>query len=162
VDAFYKSNIDSFKQGDTVRVSHIYFAVPPEAPPAEKNQKRIAAQETLKQLKAGGDFATLARQQSNDQSAANGGELGFVEKGKLPPDFEAVAWALKPGTTSDVVELQTGFHIIKVQERRGPRTAPLTEVRDNLKQFLLDQQRQTKLDAMIAQLKSKTKIEILV
>ena len=162
VDAFYKTNIDSFKQGDSQRVSHIYFAVPPEAPPAEKNQKRIAAQETLKQLKAGGDFATLARQQSNDQSAANGGELGFVEKGKLPPDFEAVAWALKPGTTSDVVELQTGFHIIKVHERRGPRTAPLTEVRDNLKQFLLDQQRQTKLDAMIAQLKSKTKIEILV
>jgi peptidyl-prolyl cis-trans isomerase C len=162
VDAFYKTNIDSFKQGDTAHISHIYFAVPPEAPPATKNQKRIAAQETLKQLKAGGDFAKLAREQSDDQTAANGGELGFVEKGKLPPDFEAVAWALKPGTTSDVVELQTGFHIIKVQERRGPRTAPLTEVRDNLKQFLLDQQRQTKLDAMIAQLKSKTKIEILV
>jgi peptidyl-prolyl cis-trans isomerase C len=162
VDAFYKQNVEQFKQGDSVRVSHIYFAVPPDAPPAEKNNKRIAAQETLKQLKAGADFATLARQQSNDQSAANGGELGFVEKGKLPPDFEAVAWAMKPGTTSDVVELQTGFHIIKLHERRGPRTAPLSEVRENLKQFLLDQQRQTKLDALITQLKSKTNIQILV
>ena len=162
VDAFYKQNLERFKQGDTVRVSHIYFAVAPDAPPAEKNQKRAAAQDTLKQLKAGADFATLARQVSSDASAANGGELGFVEKGQMPPDFEAVAWAMKPGTMSDVVDLATGLHIIKVHERRGPRTAPLTEVRENLKQYLLDNQRQTKLDALIAQLKAKTKIQILV
>jgi parvulin-like peptidyl-prolyl isomerase len=61
-----------------------------------------------------------------------------------------------------VVELSSGLHIIKVHERRGPRTAPLAEVRDNLKQFLLDQQRQTRLDALIAQLKAKTNIQILV
>lgn len=162
VDAFYNGNLDRFKQGDTVHISHIYFAVPPDAPPTQKNQARAAAQETLKQLKSGGDFAALARERSSDQSAVNGGELGFVEKGQMPPDFEAAAWALKPGTISDVVELSSGLHIIKVHERRGPRTAPLAEVRDNLKQFLLGQQRQTRLDALIAQLKAKTNIQILV
>jgi foldase protein PrsA len=162
VDAFYNGNLDRFKQGDTVHVSHIYFAVPPDAPPTAKNQARAAAQDTLKQLKAGGDFATLARERSSDNSAANGGDLGFVEKGQMPPDFEAVAWGLKPGTLSDVVELSSGLHIIKVEEKRGPRTAPLTEVRANLKQFLLDNQRQMKLDALIAQLKAKAKIQILV
>ena len=60
VDTFYSQNLDRFKQGDTVHVSHIYFAVPPDAPPTQKNQSRAAAEEILKRLKAGGDFAKLA------------------------------------------------------------------------------------------------------
>ena len=162
VDVFYKQNIDRFKQGDTVHVSHIYLAVPPDAPAAEKNQKRAAASEILKQLRAGADFAKVARENSSDATAANGGDLGFFGKGDMPPDFEKVAFALKPGTMSGVIELQTGLHIIKVHERRGPRTAPLTEVRDNVKEFLLNGQRQTKLDALLGQLKAKSKIQILV
>ena len=162
VDTFYKQNIDRFKQGDSVHVSHIYLAVPPDAPPAEKNQKRAAASELLKQLRAGADFAKLARENSNDATAANGGDLGFFAKGDMPPDFEKVAFDLKPGTMSGIVELQTGLHIIKVHERRGPRTAPLAEVRDNVKQFLLDGQRQTKLDLLLGQIKAKSKIQILV
>jgi peptidyl-prolyl cis-trans isomerase C len=163
VDAFYKQNIDRFKQGDSIRASHIYIAVPPDAPPTAKNQARAAGQEILKQLRAGADFAKLAQETSNDgDSAPNGGNLGFFERGVMPPDFEAVAFNLKPGTTSDVVELSTGLHIIRVHETRGPRTAPLAEVRENLKQYLLDEQRQTKLDEFINQLKARTKIEILV
>ncbi len=95
VDAFYKNNIDRFKQGETVRVSHIYFAVPADAPATQKNQARAAAQETLRQLKAGADFAKLAREQSDDPSAENGGEMPFFGRGDLPPDFENVAFGLK-------------------------------------------------------------------
>jgi peptidyl-prolyl cis-trans isomerase C len=162
VDAFYKQNIDRFKQGDTVHASHIYLKVPPDAQPSEKNQKRAAASELLKQLRAGADFAKVARDNSDDGSAANGGDLGFFAKGDMPPDFEKIAFDLKPGTMSGVVELQTGLHIIKVHERRAPRTAPLAEVRENVKQFLLDGQRQTKLDALLGQIKAKSKIQILV
>lgn len=162
VDAFYKQNIDRFKQGDMVHASHVYFAVPPNAEPAEKNQKRTAASEILKQLRAGADFAKVARENSNDPTAANGGDLGFFAKGDMPPDFEKVAFDLKPGTMSGVVELQTGLHIIKVHERRGPRTAPLAEVRDTVKEFLLNGQRQTKLNQLLGQIKAKSKIQILV
>jgi parvulin-like peptidyl-prolyl isomerase len=162
VDAFYNENLDRFKQGDSIRVSHIYIALPPNMPETQKNQARAAAQNVLSQLRAGADFAQLAREHSDDASAANGGELGFFEKGVLPADFDAVAWTLTPGQTSDVKELGTGLHIIKVHELRGPRTAPLAEVRENLKQFLLDTQRQTKLDEFIGQLKGRTKIEIHV
>jgi parvulin-like peptidyl-prolyl isomerase len=80
----------------------------------------------------------------------------------MPPDFEAIAFNLKPGAMSDLVELSTGLHIIKVHETRGPRTAPLAEVREDLKQFLLDGQRQTRLDQLVNQLKAKTKIQIHV
>ena len=100
VDTFYKQNIDRFKQGDTVHASHIYLAVPPNAEPAEKNQKRAAASELLKQLRGGADFAKVARENSNDATAANGGDLGFFAKGDMPPDFEKVAFDLKPGTMS--------------------------------------------------------------
>jgi parvulin-like peptidyl-prolyl isomerase len=162
VDAFYNENLDRFKQGDSIRVSHIYIALPPNMPETQKNQARAAAQNILSQLRAGADFAQLAREHSDDASAANGGELGFFEKGVLPADFDAVAWTLKPGETSDVKELETGLHIIKVHEQRGPRTAPLAEVRENLKQFLLDTERQTMLDEFIGQLKGRTKIEIHV
>jgi peptidyl-prolyl cis-trans isomerase C len=162
VDNFYNQNIERFKQGDSIRASHIYIAVPPDAPATMKNQARAASQELVKQLRAGADFAKLARENSNDASAANGGDLGFFEKGAMPPDFEAVAFNMKPGTTSDVLELSTGFHIIRVHETRGPRTAPLAEVRENLKQFLLDGQRQTKLDEFIGQLKARTKIQVYV
>jgi peptidyl-prolyl cis-trans isomerase C len=162
VDAFYKENIDRFKQGDTVRVSHIYFAFPPNVTPTQKNQALAAAQDTLKQLKAGVDFAKLAKERSNDPSAANGGELPFFGRGDLPPDFENVAFGLKPGATSDVVELATGLHIVKLHEKRGPRTAPLAEVRENLKQFLMQGQHETRLDQLMGQLKAKTKIQILV
>ena len=145
-----------------MHVSHIYLRVPPDAPPSEKNQKRAAASEILKQVRAGADFAKAARENSDDGTAANGGDLGFFARGDMPPDFEKIAFELKPGTMSGVVELQTGLHIIKVHERRGPRTAPLAEVRDNVKQFLLEGQRQTRLDQLLGQIKAKSKIEILV
>ncbi len=162
VDAFYQQNLDRFRQGDMVHASHIYLKVPPDAPPAEKNQKHAAAAEILKQLQAGADFATVARENSNDATAANGGDLGFFGKGDVPPDFENAAFALKPGTMSSVVELQGGLHIIKVHERRGPRTAPLAEVWDDVKQFLLSGRRQTRLDQLLGQIKAKSKVQLLV
>jgi peptidyl-prolyl cis-trans isomerase C len=162
VDAFYNQNLERFKQGDTVHASHIFIAVPPNAVPAQKEQARATAERILKQLRAGADFATLAKTESNDASAAKGGDLGFIAKGDVPPDFEKVAFGLKPGTTSGVVELESGFHIIKVTERRGPRTAPLSEVREDVKGFLKQQQTQTKLADYIGQIKAKAKIQVLV
>jgi peptidyl-prolyl cis-trans isomerase C len=162
VNAFYNQNIERFKQGDTVHASHIFIAVPPNAVPAQKEQARATAERILKQLRAGADFATLAKTESNDASAANGGDLGFIAKGDVPPDFEKAAFGLKPGTTSGVVELESGFHIIKVSERRGPRTAPLAEVREDVKGFLKQQQTQAKLAEYIGQVKAKTKIQVLV
>jgi peptidyl-prolyl cis-trans isomerase C len=162
VEAFYQQNIDKFKQGETVHASHIFVAVPQGAPADQKNQARAKAQQVLSELKSGGDFAALAKKYSDDATGPDGGDLGFFGKGDLPPDFEAVAWGLKPGTTSGIVELGAGFHIVKVFERRAPRTAPLVEVRDQVKAFLAQNQRQAIYQQFLDQVKSKTKIEILV
>src|SRR6202035_5074365 len=78
VGAFYRQNPDRFKQGETVHASHILFGVPKGADAAQKEQARAKAQQILKQIRSDGDFAKLARENSEDSaSAAKGGDLGF-------------------------------------------------------------------------------------
>ncbi len=102
-------------------------------------------------------------EQSQDPgSAQNGGDLGFFPKGQMTPTFEEAAFALKPGAVSAVVESPFGFHIIKAHERRAERTMPLDEARPQIRSYLTDMQRQTKLEQFIEQSKATTKIEILV
>lgn len=92
---------------------------------AEEKIGRIAAQ-----LKAGGDFAKLAMEHSEDPgSAAQGGDLGWFGRGRMVKPFEDAAFALKPGETSDVFRTEYGFHIVKVEERQAERTRPFEEVR---------------------------------
>lgn len=77
------------------------------------------AEEVLVKVKAGEDFATLAKQYSQDTTASNGGDLGFFGKGKMVPEFEAAAFALKAGEVSGLVKTVYGYHIIKVVEVKG-------------------------------------------
>jgi peptidyl-prolyl cis-trans isomerase C len=163
VDAFYKQNLERFKEGESVHASHILIAVQPGADATAKQQGRIMAEALLKQIRGGADFAKLATEQSQDPgSAPKGGDLGFFPKGQMDPKFEAAAFALKPGSVSDVVESSFGFHIIKVHERRAPRTAPFKEVSAQIKEFLTGRERETKLTQFVDAAKTKHKVELLV
>jgi peptidyl-prolyl cis-trans isomerase C len=163
VSAFYQQNLARFKQGESVHASHVLIAVKPDATPAEKTQARGTAQAALKQIRGGADFAEVARTRSQDPgSAPGGGDLGFFPQGQMAPAFEEAAFKLKPGAVSGVVETQFGFHIIKVHERRPPRTAPLAEVGGQIKEFLEQGQRETKIEQFVEQVKTRSKVEILV
>jgi peptidyl-prolyl cis-trans isomerase C len=164
ISDFYGKNKERFKQGEAVHVDHILIRVPENADPPTKAKAKAQASAILRQVRAGGDFGTLARKNSQDPgSAAQGGDLGFVEHGQTVPPFEQAAFALaKPGDVSDVVESGFGFHIIKLVAKRAPRDLPLTEVSDQIKQFLTQQQQEEKSQAFIEHLKSKGKVEILI
>lgn len=77
------------------------------------------AEDVLLKVKAGEDFATLAKQYSQDTSASNGGDLGYFGKGKMVPEFENVAFAMKAGDVSELVKTVYGYHIIKVTDVKG-------------------------------------------
>jgi peptidyl-prolyl cis-trans isomerase C len=114
-------------------------------------------------VKAGKDFAALAKQHSQDPgSAPKGGDLGFFQQGQMVGPFNEVAFTLAPGQVSDLVETEFGFHIIKVAEKQAPRTVPLEEVRPQLEQYLERTNREQQTDAFVNGLKTKGKIEILI
>ena len=163
VTDFYTKNPDQFKQPERVRASHILITVPKGADAAVKTQARTKAADILKDVKAGKDFAALAKQHSQDPgSAQNGGDLGFFQQGQMVGPFNDVAFTLAPGAVSDLVETDFGFHIIKVAEKQAPRTVPLDEVRPQVEQYLQRQNREQQTDAFVNGLKTKGKVDILI
>ncbi len=112
---------------------HILVAVAPGGGEDEINSARQSAEALLEQLRAGGDFAELARENSDDPgSAANGGDLGWVELGMMAPAFEDAAFALPAGDISELVRTDFGFHIIQVTDVRGGSDAGFAELRDQV------------------------------
>jgi len=128
----YQESIDSFRTPERVRIRHILIKT--QGKPKEDAPKlKAKAEELLKQIKAGGDFAELAKKNSEDPgSAEKGGELGFVTRGQMVPNFEKAAFALKQGETSGVVETEYGYHILQSEEKQEAHTQSFEEARPQL------------------------------
>jgi len=98
------------------------------------------AKDIIKQLAAGADFAELAKTNSKDPGATNGGDLGFFKKSDMLPEFAAAAFALQPGQVTPVpVQTRFGWHVIKLEERRSAPPATLEQVRDEIRQQLIQE-----------------------
>jgi len=159
---FYEKNPDQFKQPESLRASHILIRVDESADAATKQKAKARIESILKRARAGEDFAKLAKENSADGSAAQGGDLGFFPRGQMVPAFDEAAFALKPGEISGVVTTQFGYHIIKAVEHKDAATVSLAEVSEKVKQFLSNQKKQAKAGEFIAALKQKSKIEVLI
>jgi len=120
-----------------VHARHILVKAGESATEEAKQEARQRAEELLERARAGEDFAALATEHSEDPgSAARGGDLGFFGRGAMVPAFEESAFALEPGTISDLVESRFGFHIIKVEARHEESVQDLDEVRDDIIELL--------------------------
>jgi peptidyl-prolyl cis-trans isomerase C len=162
ISSFYEKNPDKFQQPEMVHASHILVIVPPEADAKTKGALKARAVEALKAAKAGKDFAALARQYSQDGSAAKGGDLGFFPRGQMVPAFEQAAFSLAPGQVSDLVATQFGFHIIKVLERRAGGTVPFAQAAPKIQEYLEQQAQSEKGKAFVDSLKAKGTVEIYI
>src|SRR6478672_2113648 len=101
---------------------------------------RSKAEGILKQLKAGGNFAELAKKDSEDPgSGKNGGSLGFIGRGRTVPEFEKAAFSLPKGSISDLVQSSYGFHIIRVDDKQAAHLKTLDEVKDQIEQSIKQQ-----------------------
>jgi len=152
-DADIKSYLDknhaTLDTQEQVRAKHILVA-----------DAGLAA--TIEQkLKAGGDFAALAKQYSTDPSSKDkGGELGFFSKGQMVPAFQAAAFSQKIGVVGPPVKSPFGYHIIVVEEKKPAQIATLANSSDKIKKLLQQQQQQTEVPKFLAGLRAKANITI--
>jgi peptidyl-prolyl cis-trans isomerase C len=158
---FYDKNPDKFTQPESVRASHILLLTK-DADEAGKKAARTKIDALLKRAKAGEDFAALAKENSQDGSASQGGDLGFFPRGRMVPEFDQAVFALKPGEISEVVGTQFGYHIIKLTEKKEGSTVPFDQVKPQVVEYLSNQKKQQRVDSFIDDAKKRAKIEVLV
>ncbi|NBW69243.1 MAG: peptidyl-prolyl cis-trans isomerase, partial [Betaproteobacteria bacterium] len=131
---FYEQNLARLANLEERRASHILINADKAAPAAERDKARAKAQEILATLKQSPDkFGELAKKFSQDTGSANkGGDLDFFARGAMVKPFEEAAFSLKKGETSDVVESEFGFHIIRVTDIKQPKQKSFEESRASL------------------------------
>jgi peptidyl-prolyl cis-trans isomerase D len=155
VQSYYNSHRDEFRTKERVKARHILISVL-NKPQADIPKLKAKAEDLLKQIKAGADFAKLAEQNSDDKSnAAKGGDLGWVMRGQMVPEFEKATFALKPNAISDVVSTNYGFHIVQVMEKEEGRQRPLEEVKSQIVANLKSQMVSDRMQALADQARAE-------
>jgi len=140
VQAYYNQHKDQYTVKEQVKVRHILIAVPANADSKTDAAAKAKAEDLLKQIKGGGNFADLAGKNSDDPgSKVQGGELGWLDRGKTVPEFDKSAFSLAPGQTSDLVKTQFGYHILQVEEKKTAHERPLAEVKPEILPILEQQ-----------------------
>ena len=145
LQSYYDQHRDEYRVPEEVKVSHILIKTQLPAAGAKEDDKAVAevrkkAQDVLKEVKSGGDFAKLAEKYSEDPgSAKSGGELGWVGRGRTVPEFEKAAFSLAKGQTSDLVKSSYGFHIIRVEDKHDAHLKTLAEVKTEIEEKVKQQ-----------------------
>ena len=160
VKNYWQTHPQEFKAGEEVRVRHIFLPLAKDASPAEESEARARAEKVLERLRAGEDFAKVAREVSQGPSASEGGELGWYGRGALQPDVEKAAFALEPGEISGVLRGPRGFQIVQTEERRGGGLRPLAEVKDAIRDRLYNDQLETYRNQFVAELRKDAIIDV--
>ncbi len=128
---YYQSHSSQYVVPEERHVRHILIGLPEGAGEAEVAAARKKAEELRQRIEQGESFEALAKAYSQDPgSAEQGGDLGFIGRGMMEPDFEQAAFSLEPGQVSEPVLTSYGFHIIRVDEVRPQQAKPFEAVRD--------------------------------
>jgi len=131
--AYYEEKKESLLSQEQRQASHILIQHAAGADEETVNAAKAEAEDLLKQIRDGADFAELAGQHSDDPgSAEQGGDLGFFARGAMVPEFDKVVFSMDVGEISEPVHTQFGFHIIKLTDLRGADIPELGEVREDL------------------------------
>jgi parvulin-like peptidyl-prolyl isomerase len=157
---YYSSNLERFNHPDIVKTSHIL--IQPAGDTTEQDAKaKERAEALLVRIKKNEDFAKLAKENSVDSSASQGGDIGFASKETLDPDYAEAAFSLPVGGVK-LVRTRYGYHIIKVTDKKKEGVSTLEEAKASLTEFLKNDKIQTELTKLINQLRDQGKIEILI
>ena len=161
VRAYYEKHKDQYKQEAQVKARHILIKVPAGGDEKAWEEAKKKAMDIKKMAEKGEDFGELAKKYSNDPGTKDrGGELGYFGKGRMVPEFEKVAFSLKPGEISDPVKTIFGWHLIQVEDVKAPQAKPFDEVENSVRQRVLQEKRQKELDKLLEDVKKRYQVKI--
>jgi len=145
---YYEENGESFVEPEQVKVKHILL------------EDEKTAEKVLAELKSGSDFAELAGKYSTDPGFKDkGGDLGWMSRDQLVPEFADAAFSLPVGQLSSLVKSQFGYHIIIVEEKKETVQQDFNDVKEDVEQILLEEKRSDKFQMWIEDLKKKADIK---
>ncbi len=148
IQKYYQEHRAEYDQPEQIHVRHILV------------DSEAKARLVLARLNRGEKFADIARAVSTDSgSKEQGGDLGWIRRGQLVPEFEKAAFALEPGQLSSVVKTQYGYHIIQLIERKAAQASTLDQVREQIRRQLLARKQETAFQAWLKQAKSQATIK---
>ena len=139
VKNYWQTHPQEFRAGEEVRARHIFLPLAPDAVAAE-----------------------VARELSQGPSAREGGELGWLKRGTVQADVEKVAFVLQPGEVSGLIRTRPGYQIIQVEERRGGGARPFEEVKDEVRDRLVNEQGDVYRAQYVAELRKDAVIEVKI
>jgi|SRR3972149_220802 len=161
LEDYYNKNKEKFKEPERIRLREILLRADPGSGPKGWEEVRLRAEDILKELKAGKDFAKLAEEVSEDMYASKGGDLGFAHMGSIMPEIEAVAEKMNVGDVAGPIWSLYGYHIIKLEEKAPAVQKTFAEVKENLKKNLEDTDYKRMKLKWLKELKKDAKIEYM-
>ena len=156
VDEYYRKHRDEFTSKEEVKLRLIM--IPSRAEQGNAAAQKALAEEILGKLANGADFERMAQMYSEDSTRDVGGDWGWIERKTLAPPLEKVAFNLKPGKISNIVELGGNYYILRVDEKRGGVSKPLSEVRAEIERKLQQDEAQRLQDNWLETLRQKAHI----
>jgi parvulin-like peptidyl-prolyl isomerase len=165
VRRYYEEDLNRWRKPEQVKAAQIFFAtITPDShlplPADAVAAKRKKADETLARLKAGGDFAAIAKEASEDPASKERGGEYVIQRKQMFEEFDKAAWSLKPGEISEVVATQFGFHIFKVIEPVPARVIPFEEVEGQIREMLVQREMEVRIPEYGDRLKTTAGIRI--
>jgi len=153
---YYNANKEKYTKAESIRIRQILFNLPKEN--AQKTRLEVTAQEILKRLMAGEDFAKLAEEFSDDPSKKFGGDLGYINRGSILKEIEDVAFRLKEGELSSPFWSPKGLHIIKLEHRLDPSNPE--KIKSEIKEILYEKAFRIRYEEWVKGLRTRAYIEI--
>lgn len=160
VKAVYEARKSELQVPRQVRLAQIYIAAPKDAPREAQEKAKARIDEVAKAARTG-DFASLAREKSEErESASRGGDVGFLAESRIQPEIRAKVASLSKGAVSDPVRLADGWYVVKVLDINEAHTATLDEVKDQLVQALRSERARANREAYLSKVQQQTPIAL--
>jgi peptidyl-prolyl cis-trans isomerase SurA len=162
LENYYRTHPQEFQGEEEVKLRHVFLPIPEGASPAEIRRVEADGERVLARLRAGEDFAKVAREVSRGPSAQSGGDLGWLKRGTFQKVLEDAAFSLKPGQVSPLVRAGPGLHVLQVLEKRQAQGRAFADVKEIIRDRLISEQADRYREQYVQELRREAVIEVRI